>query len=305
MNEKNKTLIVLNKVIILLVLVVTITGILSFDQGQSYYAMNQYGESIRIWGSGIYSHDSFFKAPIQIGTDITILFIVVPLTLYSFIKFRKEQSMERYIQNFGYISLLLYYSACLAFGVLLLYYSACLAFGVTYNRLHLVYILLFSTCLFSVNILLAFFYKAENEENRGVNSFFTKGMKVFLVLSGFSLFVAWLPDIIPTLIKDSPLALIEVYTTEPTYVLDMGIISPLMFITYYLCKKEKFIGYVLFRMILIVCLVIGIMLPVQTMFQMIAGIELPIPALITKVFIFIILAAFALYFDRKLRKIRR
>ena len=290
MNEKNKTLIVLNKVIILLVLVVTITGILSFDSGQSYYAMNQYGESIRIWGSGIYSHDSFFKAPIQIGTDITVLFVVVPLTLYSFTKFRKEQSVERYIQNFGYISLLLYYSACLAFGV-------------TYNRLHLVYILLFSTCLFSVNIFLAFFYKAENEENRGVNSFFTKGMKVFLVLSGFSLFVAWLPDIIPTLIKDSPLALIEVYTTEPSYVLDMGIISPLMFITYYLCKKEKFIGYVLFRMILIVGQIIGIMLTLQTVFQILAGIELPIPALITKVFIFFILAVFALYFDRKLRKL--
>ena len=292
MNEKNNILIVLNIVTILLVMVVTITGILSFDPGQSYYAMNQYGESIRIWGSGIYSHDSFFKAPIHIGTDFTVLFVVVPLALYSFTKFWKKQSVERYIQNFGYISLLLYYSASIAFGV-------------TYNRLHLVYILLFSTCLFSVNILLAFFYKKENEENRGVNSFFTKGMKVFLVLSGFSLFVAWLPDSIQTLINDSPLALIEVYTTEPTHVLDMGIISPLMFITYYLCKKEKFIGYVLFRMILIVGQIIGIMLTLQTVFQILAGIELPIPALITKVFIFIILAAFALYFDRKLRKIRR
>ena len=291
MNEKNKALIVLNKVTILLVLVVTITGICSFDSGKSYYAMNQYGESIQIWGSGIYSHDSFFKTPIQIGTDITILFVVVPLAIYSFSKFRKEQSVERSIQNFGYISALLYYSACLSFGV-------------TYNRLHLVYILLFSTCLFSFNVLLAFFYKTENEENREVNSFFTKGMKIFLVLSGFSLFVAWLPDIIPTIIKDSPLTLIEVYTTEPTYVLDMGIISPLMSITYYLCKRERFIGYVLLRMILIVCQVIGIMLPVQTIFQMLAGIELPIPALITKVFIFIILAVFALYFDRKLRKIR-
>lgn len=289
MNEKNKALIELNIAIIILVLVVTITGIFSFDPGQSYYALNQYGESIRIWGAGIYSHDSFFKAPIQIGTDITVLFVVVPLTLYSFIKYRKEQSMERYIQNFGYISVLLYYSACLAFGV-------------TYNRLHLVYILLFSTCLFSFNVLLAFFYKMENEEKREENSFFTKGMKVFLILSGLSLFVAWLPDIIPTLIKDSPLVLIEVYTTEPTYVLDMGIISPLMLVTYYLCKKEKFIGYVLLRMILIVCLIVGIMLPVQTIFQMLAGIELPIPALITKVFIFIILAAFALYFDRKLKR---
>ena len=291
MNEKNNTLIVLNIVTIILVMVVTITGILSFDPGQSYYAMNQYGESIRIWGSGIYSHDSFFKAPIQIGTDITVLFVVVPLALYSFTKFRKKQSVERYIQNFGYISLLLYYSASIAFGV-------------TYNRLHLVYILLFSTCLFSINVLLAFFYKTENEENRGVNSFFTKGMKVFLVLSGFSLFVAWLPDSIHTLINDSPLALIEVYTTEPTHVLDMGIISPLMFITYYLCKKEKFIGYVLFRMILIVGQIIGIMLTLQTVFQILAGIELPIPVLITKDFTFIILAAFALYFDRKLRKIR-
>lgn len=291
-NEKDKTLSVLNIVTILLVMVVTITGILSFDPGQSYYAMNQYGESIRIWGSGIYSHDSFFKAPIHIGTDFTVLFVVVPLALYSFTKFRKEQSVERYIQNFGYISLLLYYSACLAFGV-------------TYNRLHLVYILLFSTCLFSVNILLAFFYKTENEENRGVNSFFTKGMKVFLVLSGFSLFVAWLPDIISTLINDSPPALIEVYTTEPTHVLDMGIISPLMFITYYLCKKEKFIGYVLFRMLLIVCQIFGIILTLQTVFQILAGIELPIPVLITKDFTFILLAAVALYFDRKLRKIRR
>ena len=117
--------------------------------------------------------------------------------------------------------------------------------------------------------------------------------------------MAWLPDSIQTLINDSPLALIEVYTTEPTHVLDMGIISPLMFITYYLCKKEKFIGYVLFRMILIVCQIIAIILTLQTVFQILAGIELPIPALITKVFIFIILAAFALYFDRKLRKIRR
>ena len=54
MNEKNKALIVLNGVTILLVLVVTIMGIFSFDPGQSYYAMNQYGESIRIWGSGTY-----------------------------------------------------------------------------------------------------------------------------------------------------------------------------------------------------------------------------------------------------------
>ena len=53
MSEKNKALIVLNIVTILLVLVVPITGIFSFDSGKSYYAMNQYGESIQIWESSV------------------------------------------------------------------------------------------------------------------------------------------------------------------------------------------------------------------------------------------------------------
>ena len=43
----------------------------------------------------------------------------------------------------------------------------------------------------------------------------------------------------------------------------------------------------------------GIMLPVQSFFQALAGIQLPIPVLITKVGIFIILAAFSMYFDVK------
>lgn len=54
------------------------------------------------------------------------------------------------------------------------------------------------------------------------------------------------------------------YTTEITYVIDMGIITPMIFITYYLAKHENFIGYVLLRMILQVCMAVGVMLPMQT-----------------------------------------
>jgi hypothetical protein len=105
---------------------------------------------------------------------------------------------------------------------------------------------------------------------------FTKGMKIFLVTAGISLFVAWLPDIIASILNKTSLDLIEVYTTEITYVLDMGIISPLMFITYYQIKRGKFIGYVLIRMIFKICMIIGIMLPIQSFFQMLAGVSIPI-----------------------------
>jgi hypothetical protein len=55
-------------------------------------------------------------------------------------------------------------------------------------------------------------------------------------------------------------------------------------------------------MILKVGKYLGIILPMQTCFQLLAGIDLPVPALITKVGIFVALAAFATYFERKIKK---
>lgn len=167
MNKWNAVCNALNIIIILLLLIITICGISAFDTSYSYEIVNQYGENIQMWGAGIYAHDSYFKAPIFIGSDFTILLFIVPLTIIT---------------------------------------------------------------------------------------------------------------------------------------LDMGIISPLIFITYYLAKHEYFIGYALLRMILRVCTAVGIMLPVQTIFQLAAGISIPIPALITKVFIFVLLAVFAVFFDYRLTR---
>ena len=98
------------------------------------------------------------------------------------------------------------------------------------------------------------------------------------------------------------LSLIEVYTTEITYVLDMGVISPLIFICLFLLKKKDGLGDILLAIILKICEVIGVMLPIQTLFQTMAGIKIPIPALVTKLGIFVVLATFAAYFNIKLYK---
>jgi len=289
MNKRKAVLNTLNIVIILLLLIITICGISAFNTSYSYEIVNQYGESIQMWGAGIYAHDSYFKAPIFIGSDFTILIFIVPLTIITFLRNKKVSAIEYDIRVLGILSILLYYSASLAFGV-------------TYNSLHLVYILLFGLCFFTECFKLAKLYAIDIRQKKVCSYQFTKGMKAFLLIAGIALFVAWLPDIITSIIRGTSLELIEVYTTEITYVLDMGIISPLIFITYYLAKHEYFIVYALLRMILRVCIAVGVMLPVQTIFQLVAGISIPIPALATKVFIFVLLAVFAVFFDYRLKE---
>ncbi len=279
-------------VIIVLTVFITIFGICSFQTNCSYNVLNQYGETIKLWGAGVYAHDSYFKAPIFIGSDFTILIVVVPLMIYGLFRRKRKSNIDLYINRFAEMSLLLYYAASIAFGV-------------TYNYLCLAYITLFGFSFYYVCFLFGKLYNIQYTKSDVCTYQVTKGMKVYLIVAGLSLFVAWLPDIISSFVNHTTLELIEVYTTEITYVLDMGIISPLMFVTLYMLKKNKFIGYVLLRMILRVCMGIGILLPMQTVFQLMAGITIPLPALITKVFIFVLLALFSFIFERGLKNATR
>ena len=74
----------------------------------------------------------------------------------------------------------------------------------------------------------------------------------------------------------------------------------MIFICLFLLKKRNGFGDILLAIILKMCEIIGVMISVATIFQTLGGIELPVPALITKLGIFIVLAAFAAYFNIKL-----
>lgn len=286
--KKNSGMLIFGISIILLLLSVTLSGIFSFDRSHVYEVMNQYGEKIRIWGAGIYAHDSYFKAPIFIGSDFAMLVFILPLYLGTSWKLHRQKCPENYICNFGVLCLILYYSGSLALGA-------------SYNNLHLLYIALFGVSFYLSAFHFMKLYSFSASGNKVCEYTITKGMKAFLLIAGISLFAAWLPDILYSIFNGTSLDLIEVYTTEITYVLDMGLISPLMFITLFLVKQEKFTGYVLLRMVLKVCMGIGIILPFQTIFQVMSGISIPIPAIITKVLLFIIMALFAAFFEYRLK----
>ena len=272
---------IIEYLVVIVLIVVSIAGVLSWNTGNSFYTVNQYGEEILMWGSGVYARDSYMKAPIFIGTDICVLVVLVPMLIYTMIKGKEDESDIHKIKLMS------------IFGTLT-YYAMSLVFGVSYNRLILLYIILFGASLFMT------FYYALQIKTKSVE--LTSGMKVFLVLSGIALFVAWLPDMIPTIIKGTSLSLIEVYTTEITYALDMGIICPMCFLTIYLLDRKNAIGTLLISFLFHICFVVGIMMISQTACHILAGVKLTIPVILTKSGTFLLLGGFAFYFQRKVFK---
>jgi hypothetical protein len=281
--SNHKTLHIITFLIIVLGTLTSAVGLLYTTGGKAYDFVNQYGDKVKIYGDGLYAHDSYFMAPIFRGTDFTIISLVIPMLIVALILDIKKNTLKTRLFLMSVISILTYYSASIAFGV-------------TYNMMHLVYIALFSTSLFGLIIAMGSLDKKQVAKSMG-GALPYKEIYIFLALTGIALIVAWLPDIINSLVTGRSLELIEVYTTAITYVLDMGIIGPVALICLFQLKKRSGMGYILLAMLLTVSMVIGIMLPIQTVFQVSAGVEIPLAAIITKAGSFVILAIFALYFN--------
>ena len=267
-------------IIILLLIIVSLCGILSLDFSNAWSYINQYGDEVKLFGSGIYKDDSYFKAPIFIGSDLCVLFFLVPLFVISLIKDLRASTAKTQLR-------------LVSIEAISLYYAVSLCIGVKYNRIFVLYVILFS---------LLFFTLIKRMRDLSANNYsyeMKKSDAVFLIFSGVSLCVAWWPDIIPTILNGTSLKLIENYTTEPTYVLDLGIISPLCFISLSLLKKKDSFGLVLYAILLQSIIVVAVMMITQSAVQFASGAEIPLPALVSKSLIFVILGIFALALDRR------
>ena len=265
---------------IILLSIIAIAGILSMNFSYAHDYVNQYGQQVQLFGYGIYARDTYFKAPISIGTDFCILFVLVPVFLYTYNKYQNQKNEITELQLISVYAVSTYYGASIAFGVV-------------YNQFFLLYVLLFSCSLFGM-----FMHLTKLGIVKCVEA--TAGKKWFLVLSGIALIVAWLPDIVPTLFSGETLPLIGVYTTEITYVLDMGIISPVCFLTFYLMKRKNPLATVLFAILSKLCIIVGVMMIPQAICQVLSGIDIAFPILATKSLSFLLLCCFSFYFNRNL-----
>ena len=93
-NNNVNVLHILSFLIIILSVVATATGLFYTTGGAPFDIINQYGDSVKMYGDGIYARDSFFRVPIFKGTDLTILLVGVPMLAAATLLDLKKEDCE-------------------------------------------------------------------------------------------------------------------------------------------------------------------------------------------------------------------
>ena len=269
----------LSYLVVVLTFIAALVGIFYTFGGERFIVENIYGESIELYGDGIYKYNSVLKAMGNKGTDMVMLIVAFLFALFTVL--REKSSLYRLLQ-IGTLTALFYYSSCLVFGV-------------TFNSLFPVYVMLFSSSLFLLISLLSEWIKESNISEKAQGRNF-RGTALFIIISGCSVLV-WLEFILPAVMSAAPLSNIEIYTTEATFVLDLGIILPVYIACGIALLRKKEMGYKLTPILLIFITIIGLTVIGQNIYQTNAGVMIPQRQFFTLVISFAVLGIIATFLN--------
>lgn len=253
-----------------LALVAAGAGLFWQDGGSPFTFTTLRGQSVQINGQGLYRYDTFFKAPIQRGTDAVTLFVTIPLLVFAAMRYRRG-SLRGGLLLAGAL-------ACL------LYNAASVAFGAAYNDLHLVYIVWFSASLFGF-VLACLSIDLQALPALVSPRLPRRWIAAFVILSGLTLIV-WAVDIVAALLQGEAPAGLGPYTTEVTYVIDLGIILPAALSAGIALLRRTGAGFLLTLVILVLNAIIGVTVLGQTAVQTLVGIRLSTAEYVSKVGVF-------------------
>jgi hypothetical protein len=247
-----------------------------------------YGNTVELYGRGVYLRDTTFVATLLKGTDFVTLFISLPLLIASYRSFRRGSW-----KGSLFLTGVLFY---------FLYLGATYTFSVIFNVLFLVYTGLFSASLFAVILL---FTSLDKEKLAGaiINPGVPKrGIAIFMVVTGIATLLLWLSELVGPLATGSAPQNLGPYTTMFTHGFDSAVLTPALIISGVQIRKGKTSGYQLAIPLLILCAVIGITVISQTISQAMAGITFPVGVYIGMIGSWVVMGSFAVIFLTKFFK---
>lgn len=216
--------------IILLATFVSIAGLLPDNSGSRMEFKSVRGETVVLYGSGLYKYDSVSVAAQGRASDLVTLFLAVPLLLVSYLYTVKGSMRGRFMLTgtLGYF----------------LYTYMSYTFLWMYNPLFIVYVALMSMSFFA---FVQCFMSLRSEDMAAV---FKKTLPVkflggFQLVIGFMVGMLWLAKLVPTLDgKTVPVGLMH-YTTLTIQGMDLGFVVPAAILSgIWLIKREP-LGYLL------------------------------------------------------------
>jgi len=225
-----KVISILVLIIAVLALIASATGIFSTG-GSQYEYQSITGQTVTIYGVGVYKHMSADVAIQGIAQDYVTLFIAIPALLFALFLTRKKTLKSKYLLA-GILSYL--------FLTYLFYMNMAM-----YNALFLVYIALTGTTFFALTMTLLSIEidklpMAFNDKTP------TKLIGGFLIFTATSIALLWLSILVPPLLDKTIIPLsVEHYTTLTVQGFDLSLFHPLLFVAGLLLIKKNRFGYLM------------------------------------------------------------
>lgn len=245
--ERETHITILTGFIILLSAVAASSGIFSSGGLGSYEFVTIRGETVQIYGEGMYHHMSADVAPQGIAQDYVTLIIGIPMLLLSLFYARKGSLKGRFILA-GTLS---YFLVTYLFYLVMAMYS----------ELFLIYTALLGTSFFAL-VLTLFSFDVSRLPNVFNESAPVKTAGSFLILNAIMIGLLWLGIVVPPLFDGTIIPIeTEHYTTLIVQGLDLGLLLPLAVVSGILFIQKKPMGflatpiYLVFLSILMLALV--------------------------------------------------
>ncbi len=244
--KQKQTITILISFIVILSAIAALVGIFSSDGPGSFDYETIRGETVPIYGKGLYKHMSADVAIQGIAQDMVTLFIGIPLLIIALFWYRRGSVKGHFLLTgiAGY------------FFVTYLFYTA---MGM-YNELFLIFSTLLGLTFFALSkLLISFDLKTiSGHFSNRVPAKFTGG---FLIFNSVAIALMWLGRVVPPLLDGSiyPVDL-QHYTTMIVQGFDLGLLLPISFVTGWLLLKKRPMGfsmgvpYIVFLMLLMTAL---------------------------------------------------
>ena len=251
---------VLVVIIILLSLIASSYGFFSNEtihEGKTIMTLN--GESVELYGKGIYNNESISYAAQARAQDLVTLIIGLPLLIVSLILSNKNSIKGKLLLTgtLGYF----------------LYTYISYSFLVTYNGFFLIYVALMSLSFFSfvLNITSG---ELKGLEKRFEQKFPRKYIGIVNIIMGMGICLLWLGMIIPS-IGVIP-SVLEHHTTFVIQALDLGFIVPVAILSGVLLIKNKSLGYLLTSVFIIKGTTLVLAVCMMAIFMIVSGVKVTI-----------------------------
>jgi hypothetical protein len=256
-------------------------GLLTPAEGNVISFTNIRGETVEVWGQGLYKYDTPIGATGFTAADVITLFLAIPVLLVSFFMYRGG-SLKGGLLLAGSLSYFLYNYTSMGFGA-------------AYNNLFLVYTLIFSASLFGLILALLSFDLKTVPAHFGAG-LPRNGIGIFLIVSGIIPSLIWLAlSIIPALLTSNAPPEASYYTTFTTGIIDIGMVTPSLLLGGVLIRRGTPFGYLLASTLLIFTCILGTNLTAGGIIQ-VAKEVITIGQAMAFTVPFVILTLFALWF---------